>query len=188
VQLIFGNLWPWFGQFTHLMPLGLRIFPQQQSSTLTAGIRFALHNPLNLVRRFEFATMSMMSLLPSRFSPRRLSFGPRWCPRPIRRRRLRRVSRILVELLFQSRYLSFQTGNLFLQHGHLLSQRAVFVPKHTDDNLNRERRSFPVFLRNRHPCGQIHSHSVLRDPPSFYCIFSSKIRLFATCQSGFIPN
>ncbi len=84
MPLIFGDDGFRFGQLTHRMPLGLRVFSQQQCSTLLASVRFAHHQTLNLFRRFQFATMSMMPLLSTRLSTRGFCIGSGWRLRSIR--------------------------------------------------------------------------------------------------------
>src|SRR5450759_1104612 len=84
LQLILRDDWLNLGQFTHLAASWLGIFSQQQGATLVAGVRFATHRTLNLIRWFQLASMSVMSLLPTGFLPRGFGFGPGWRLRSIR--------------------------------------------------------------------------------------------------------
>src|SRR5450759_92082 len=147
------------GQFTDLMPLQLRIISQQQGPTLVAGVWFAYHDALNWLRRFQLATLSVMSLLPAGFSSRGFAFGPGRHSRPIRRGRFGRVLRMLVDLLPQSSHLCLQPANLFLQHGDLGDNQPLYQDWY----------SFPISLGNRQTRRQFHIHSLLLDLPFFYC-------------------
>ena len=178
MQLVLGNDWLRLRQFTYLVASRMRIVSQQQGATLVASVWFAHHSVLNLLWRSQLASMSVMSLLPPSFSPRGFAFRLGWRLGPIRRGGLGRITRILVDLLPQPTHLNLQPGNLFLQHGYLGDNRYPHCDWY----------SFPIFLGNRLTGRQIHIQSLLRDLPLFYCLSSSKMRLFDTCIFGFISN
>jgi hypothetical protein len=188
IQLIFRDDRLRVRDLTDLVTLGVRVFPQQQRPALLAGIRYSHHDVVDLLKRFQFATVSMMAFLTTLFSSKWLGFGPRRSLRPIRRGWLRGILRVLIKPLLQAIHFSSQPGDLFLKLNNLLFQGMVLVSQQDDNHLNRERRLFPVFGWNRQTSGQIHSHILLRDQTSFYCFFSPKMRLFSTCQFNFLPN
>jgi hypothetical protein len=113
--MVFGDFRSWLWNLAHLITLGMRVFPQQQRATV--GV--AHHDPLHALNRLALASMSRMPFLSPTFAPGRLGLGMRKHSRTIqRRRRLKGVLRIPIDLFPQMGHFRFKPSDLLMLLGY----------------------------------------------------------------------
>ncbi len=139
MRLVFNHFWYDGRQFTHLMPLWLRVFSQQQGATSLTTNWLTDDKVIDLFWRFQRSVVTHMA----RLSPcltLLFHFGGWFLHiQRVTRWRHRRIARVLP-------YLFFQLADAFLRLGDGLLQFIDNPQQHVDCCLHTRGSGFPILV------------------------------------------